>query len=63
MTVTRFAICKAEIITAFCGIEFLAEVQYGIKASVKCTSVFVCSYFKTFSLLCKYLFTALIKTF
>lgn len=54
MTVTRFTICKAGIITAFCGIEFLAELRYGISISFKCTSVHVCSYFKTFSLLCKY---------
>lgn len=32
MTVTRFTICKAEIITAFCGVEFLAELKYGIEA-------------------------------
>lgn len=47
MTVTRFTICKAGIITAFCGIAFLAELQYGISISFKCTNVHVCSYFKT----------------
>lgn len=54
MTVTRFTICKAGIITASCGIESLAELQYGISISFKCTSVHVCSDFKTFSLLWKY---------
>lgn len=50
MTVTRFTICKTEIITALCGIEYNTESKH----SVKCTSVFVCSYFKAFSLPCKY---------
>lgn len=42
MTVTRFTICEAGIITAFCGIEFLAELQYRVSISSKCTTVRVC---------------------
>lgn len=35
MTVTRFTICKARIMTAFCGTEFPAEAECGIHFSFK----------------------------
>lgn len=62
MTVTRFTIWKPRIITAFCDMEFLAELRYGISISFKCTSVHACSQLKTFSLWCKYQCLALIET-